>query len=198
MKKTLIMTLIIAMVLSIASVVNAAGSMTASSSKVKKGDEVTVTINFGKMMSASDFVLTYDKDVLEFVSSTAEAKTEESNGIKLQTYTNDTQSVTATFKALKAGTTAKIGFVANEFTNTDLNVEEVTVNGTTVTIAKEETKKKNNTSTKKNNTSKKKDNTVANRPAPQTGMNVAEYVAVAGVVALAVAGVAVVGKKEDK
>lgn len=191
MKKTLIMTLIIAMVLSIASVVNAAGSMAANPTKVKKGDKITVTVNFGKKMSASDFILTYDKNVLEFDSSTAEVENEESNGIKLQSYSKDTQSVTATFKAKKAGTTANIGFVANEFTNTELEVEEVTVNGVKVTIQAEEKKEKEPIK-------EEKDDTIAKAPVPQTGMNVAAYAAVAGVVALAVAGVAVVGKKENK
>ena len=192
MKKTLIMTLIIAMVLSIASVVNAAGSMAANPTKVKKGDQITVTVDFGKKMSASDFILTYDKNVLEFVSSTAEVENEESNGIKLQSYSKDTQSVTATFKAKKAGTTANIGFVANEFTNTELEVEEVTVNGVKVTIQAEEKK------AEEPKEEEKEDDTIAKAPVPQTGMNVAAYAAVAGVVALAVAGVAVVGKKEDK
>ena len=192
MKKTLIMTLIIAMVLSIASVVNAAGSMTAKPTKVKKGDKVTVTVNFGKDMATTDFKLTYDKDELKYVSDTAENRNQESDGTRFVTYSNDTKSITVTFKAKKAGTTAKIGFVANEFTNTDLDVEEVTVNGTKVTIQAEEKKKEE----KKEEKTEKEDKTEAPDPQlPQTGVNVA---AVAGLVALAVAGVAVVGKKEDK
>ena len=188
MKKTLIMTLIIAMVLSVASVVNAAGSMAAKPSKVKKGDKVTVTVNFGKDMATTDFKLTYNKDELKYVSDTAENHNDESDGTRFVTYSKDTKSVTVTFEAKKAGTTANIGFVANEFTNTDLDVEEVTVNGTKVTIEaekKKEEKKK-----------EEKDKTEAPDPKlPQTGINAA---VVAGVVALAVAGVAVVGKKEDK
>ena len=190
MKKTLIMTLIIAMVLSVASVVNAAGSMAAKPSKVKKGDKVTVTVNFGKAMATTDFKLTYNKDELEYVSDTAENRNQESDGTRFVTYSKDTKSVTVTFEAKKAGTTANIGFVANEFTNTDLNVEEVTVSGTKVTIQAEEKKKVEK--------EEKEDDTIAKAPVPQTGMNVATYAAVAGVVALAVAGVAVVGKKEDK
>lgn len=189
MKKTIIMTLIVAMVLSIASVVNAAGSMAAKPTKVKKGDKVTVTVNFGKAMATTDFKLTYNKDELEYVSDTAENRNQESDGTRFVTYSNDTKSVTVTFKAKKAGATAKIGFVANEFTNTDLDVEEVKVSGTKVTIEAEK---------KKEEKKEEKDDTVAKAPVPQTGMNVAAYAAVAGVVALAVAGVAVVGKKEDK
>ncbi len=191
MKKTLIMTLIIAMVLSVASIVNA-GSMTAPS-KVKPGDTVKVTVNFGKKMATTDFKLTYDKDLLEYVSDTAENRNQENDGTRFVTYSNDTESVTVTFKAKKAGT-ANVGFVANEFTNTDLNVEEVTVNGAKVVIEKE-VEKKPTTPTKKPTTT---DNTKAPTKLPQTGVNVAEYVAVAGLVVLAVAGVAFVSKKYQK
>lgn len=67
MKKTLVMTIVLALLLSVVSVVSAATTLnvTVSASEVKDGETV-VTINFDKAIGAAKFTLEYNKDLLTF------------------------------------------------------------------------------------------------------------------------------------
>lgn len=200
MKKTLIMTIIIAMILSMVSVVNAAAGMTASASKVnKKGDTVTVTVNFGKTMEMSDFELTWDTSVFKYVKSDADIEKTTSNGVRLGTYVapEGRDSVTVTLEALKNSGEISVGFKALDFS--DMNSEDATVtinSKAKITIGNE----------KKQDDGKKDDSgEIIAKPGelpnddnmPQTGVNVASYVAVAGIILVVIAG-AVIVKKYQK
>lgn len=87
MKKSIVLTLIVALLLAMTSSVFAATtpdravtvSLTGMPETVEKGAEVTVTVHFSEAVQTAFFALKYNTSVLEYVSSNAEQST--GNGV---------------------------------------------------------------------------------------------------------------------
>ena len=111
MKKSLIMTIIIFLLVGVlGGVVNAASaSARPSASSVEIGNNVTVTISFGQKVSAAKFTLNYDTSKLEYVSYSCGGSglKEFGTGTKRFGYVgtaDDLSSVSFTFKTKAVGT----------------------------------------------------------------------------------------------
>lgn len=110
MKKSIIISMIILMIIALlGGVVNASSAgISASSSKVTIGDTVKVTVSFGDKVSAAQFTLNYDSSIYEYVSKSQGGSFSAST--KKFAYANsdgeaDLASVTFTFKAKVANST---------------------------------------------------------------------------------------------
>lgn len=117
MKKSIIMTIIMCLILGVlGGVVNAASaSAKPSASTVEIGNNVTVTISFGQKVSAVQFTLNYDTSKLEYISYScggagSKNYSEEQKGSTKRKFgyigtADDLSSVSFTFKTKAVGTT---------------------------------------------------------------------------------------------
>lgn len=136
MKKIISVMMILILVISMTSVVNAATdsvniNVKANNETVKKGENVTVTVDWGTKMEAVDISLSFDKSKFEFVSSSmSDSYYNVSNGVVLVSwFTADPNSainkITYTFKAIDEG-------VAEPFKVSDVILTEGDLNTPTI------------------------------------------------------------------
>ncbi len=103
MKKTLVMTIILALIISLTSFVNAADSVTANiviePTEVQEG-EFTVKVQFSEVVRAAIFNVEYDNDVVEYVAKSAGANKETINdkSVKIGLVNDDRDVVELKFK----------------------------------------------------------------------------------------------------
>ena len=208
MKKTISILAIIAMLmLLLATSVNAATtySVTATGkSEVQQGEEVTLTIDTGTPVKAATFNITYESDKLKYISNNIdEDATNATAGNIIASYVNTStakQSFNVVFKV--------VGEVDDEFTVTvtpktlatevgDENEGEIasaTWTGKIIatpgeTVVPTSTPDSTDTDTDTSTPSGKKPTSY-----PKTGLNTA-YIYVAGIVLVAICGVAIVNKR---
>ena len=118
MKKLAVMTIVIALLLGIASIVNAATEK--------------VTFELGEEMRSGDYTIEYDTEYLKFKSVTpANSSNETTAGtVKGAFFSEKTETVTVEFEVIKeveAGKEVKanVTFIPGEFTNTNKEIAEV-------------------------------------------------------------------------
>lgn len=198
MKKSIIMTIIMVMIISLASLVNAANATAtvsmAGSKVVKTDDEITVTmtVNSKETVVGADFTVKYDPAFLKYVKSSAVAAngTEAGKIVVEHFATEGIKTITFTFKVIGKEGSSKITATPTTFTSGSTEEDEIKVDSIegpfVVSIAK-----KAETQT-----------TAPTKPAtqdetPKTGsVNVAPIVAVAALVSIVIS--AVVAKRMIK
>ncbi len=201
MKKSIIMTIIMVMIISLIGVVNAANETAtvsiAGKKEVKKGDKVTVTmtVNSKKAVVGADFTVNYDSKFLKFVESSAlAANANEAGKIVVEhVATSGIKEITFTFEVIGKEGSSNITATPSAFTAGTTEEDEIKVDSIkgpfVVSIAKaaETTKPKDETTPKEEEeTPKAKDTT------PKTGsVNVAPVVAVSAIAGLAVVAIAI-------
>ena len=108
LKITFIIGMMISIIMALTSVVKAESltiTPSASSSTVKKGENVTITVRWSKAMEAADYVLNYDSSKMQFVSASIESSyySVGSGKVKVAWASldgNSLSSMSFTFKAL--------------------------------------------------------------------------------------------------
>lgn len=106
MKKSIIMTIIMCLILGVlGGVVNAASArVSASASSINIGDTVRVTISIGEKAKMIEFSINYDKTKFDYVSCSKGKYNQKFSYVNGEGNA-DTESITMTFKAKAAGTT---------------------------------------------------------------------------------------------
>lgn len=185
MKKSIIMTIIVAMVLSLvsfASIVNAADntakvSLSVDKTSVKKGDTVTVTVSSDKSLAAARFSLSYDTKFLKVKDAPNAEYNTTSDGTVFEFLmpSKNVNSVTITFEVTGSNGSTKISATPIEFASSDTEDSEYTVNsisGAPTVKIKEETT--NTPSTPSTSTPSKTTTSSSAKPTkyPSTGYSV--------------------------
>ena len=131
MKKSIIMTIIVAMVLSLvsfASIVNAVDntakvSLSVDKTSVKKGDTVTVTIHSDKVVQGARLTVKYDQKLLQFVSaspSTPGTENTTADGTTIEfVNANGMNDLTISFKVIGTKGSTAISATPIEFNKDD-------------------------------------------------------------------------------
>lgn len=139
---------------------NCTVSVGANKTSIKKGDTVTITVNFSNPVGgASPVILNYNSSVLEYTGSNVIASNA-GNSIKLsyidRDFTNNTiRSMTVTFKAKAAGT-SNCSISSAKISNEKGKKYTVSIGSSKTITVKDDTSTKpnTNTNTNTNNTSK--------------------------------------------
>lgn len=164
MKKTILMTIVLVMILSIASVVNAAtgtATLNGGVKEVKTNDTVTLTITTSDKVKTANFKVDFDKSFLQFVKLTVDEKgntTEnpDSTGINFNYIsTAGTNTFVLTFKVIGTKGSDTVKVTPNAFyVSTSEKFDLTSIGSWTYTIKEEvaEQPGNNNTVTPQNNT----------------------------------------------
>lgn len=223
MKKSIVMTLIIALLISLASMVNAVtlvpvtASMSGVPETLKEGDEFTVKIKLtnketGNQETATmgGFRITYDASVLEYVSSNSRDPQITAGNVRLDYLGNTDPEFTVTFRVIgKVESKSTLTFEPIQFTQTDVELKADSVSAeVNVTAAQVTPEPQENTTVPGNqttptpekptedpsNVAPKEDDGQKPTKIPQTGVN---FMVIGGVIVAIVAFVAIMKKVRD-
>lgn len=223
MKKTILVTILVAvMLLAAVSTVNAA-TVSISDKTVKEGDTVTVTVKTDKDIKSSSLNVNYDASKFEYVSASTgdlgnamiNSKLENTVRISVADPANTTKTITVTFRAKKdVASDENVEFSVTNYVNNEN--EELTASVVSVKVIEAEEQEKpgdntekpgDNTQVPDDNTQKPGDNTQKpgdNKPTdingkpiedhPQTGAPL--YIGAVAVIVMALGTMLVVKKSK--